>query len=153
MAKGILFRFWSKVNKKGPTPAHRPELGPCWIWMAFVDDKGYGRFGNGKKIVKAHRFSYELIKEIPDGLMLDHLCRTRNCVNPNHLEPVTAQENTTAPGSQSGAALAERNRSKTACPKGHPYDEKNTYINSQGDRLCRECNRLRAEQRRQDARN
>lgn len=80
-------RFWSKVNKDGPIPEYRPDLGPCWIWIGAIDPQGYGSFS--KPIRRAHRCSYTLVKgEIPQGLELDHLCRVRRCVNPSHLEAV-----------------------------------------------------------------
>lgn len=73
----------------------RPDLGPCWLWTARMNRNGYGRAClNGKEPV-AHRAVYEcLVGPIPEGLILDHLCRRRNCVAPLHLEPVTHQENT-----------------------------------------------------------
>ena len=70
------------------------SAGGCWEWAAFRNADGYGRFNDGQRIVAAHRFAYErFVGEIPDGLQLDHLCRVRHCVNPDHLEPVTALEN------------------------------------------------------------
>lgn len=87
-------RFWSKVDKDGPVPAHRPDLGPCWIWTDVPNDMGYGVFGIGQKVVKAYRWSYErFVGPIPAGLMPDHLCRNPPCVRPDHLEPVTNREN------------------------------------------------------------
>lgn len=84
-------RFWSYVLKNGP--------GGCWLWAGAVEANGYGVFVLPNRNVKAHRFSYELnVGPIPEGLQIDHVyangCRHRNCVNPAHLEPVTAQENT-----------------------------------------------------------
>lgn len=67
--------------------------------MGGIKNNGYGEFFtqrvNGKvKMVHAHRFSYEVVKgKIPDGLVIDHLCRNSKCVNPDHLEPVTQKEN------------------------------------------------------------
>lgn len=74
---------------------HRiPETG-CWIWMGELNRNGYGRisFGGARRMV--HRIVYILlVKSIPDGLHLDHLCRVRCCCNPAHMEPVTPRENT-----------------------------------------------------------
>ena len=68
-------RFWAKVRK---TPT-------CWIWTAALDD-GYGQFWYDGRMVRAHRFAYELvIVPIPDGLEPDHLCENTACVNPDHL--------------------------------------------------------------------
>lgn len=72
-----------------------PELGECWVWCARLNRNGYGRLSVGGRELMAHRLSYEAhVGPIPDGLLLDHLCRVRQCVNPAHLEPVTHQVNT-----------------------------------------------------------
>ena len=77
-------RFWAKVNKTDT----------CWLWTASKNWGGYGSFRVNKKKVTAHRYSYEIYKgKIPNGLQLDHLCRNRACVNPEHHEPVTNREN------------------------------------------------------------
>lgn len=91
-------RFFQYVDKNGPIPSRRPELGPCWIWTGVKHrTRGYGRFyvgGRGGRYVQAHRWSYEAaIASIPDGLTIDHLCCVTRCVNPAHLEPVTQAEN------------------------------------------------------------
>jgi hypothetical protein len=67
---------------------------PCWIWSRALDGKGYGAVWRDGRIIGAHRYVYEaLMRPIPKGLQLDHLCRTPACVNPDHLEPVTQTEN------------------------------------------------------------
>jgi hypothetical protein len=119
-------RFWAKVN--------RSDAG-CWEWAGSRTKDGYGRLAvkaDGTWAVRlAHRFSYELhIGPIPDGLVLDHLCRTPACVNPAHLEAVTQAENV-----RRAAALI------TACPHGHPYTPENIRLCS-GHRVCRECSRI-----------
>jgi HNH endonuclease len=77
-------RFWEKVNKTDS----------CWLWIAAVTHDGYGRFKLNKTHVLSHRFAYEQIKgTIPKGMQLDHLCKIKHCLNPEHLEPVTPQEN------------------------------------------------------------
>lgn len=77
-------RFWKKVIQKDK----------CWLWTASLDRDGYARIAIGGKVRFAHRISYESYKgPIPQGMSIDHLCRTRNCVNPNHLEAVTHKEN------------------------------------------------------------
>ena len=87
--KMIEERFWSKVNKNGPAPTHRPELGPCWLWTAYTNRDGYGGFQRGRRgagYVLAHRLSWELHNgPIPAGLHALHACDVRNCVRPSHL--------------------------------------------------------------------
>lgn len=131
-------RLWSKVNKDGPVPPHRPDLGPCWLWTAGKTGQGYGAFRAGLALARAHRFVYELlVGPIPDGLELDHLCRVHSCVNPDHLELVTHRVNTLR-----GLAPTALNAKKTHCPQGHPYGEENTRW-WRGHRICRACHRAR----------
>jgi hypothetical protein len=89
-------RFWEKVNKSGPLPSHRPELGPCWVWTgAMQKGGGYGLFWTAAGLRRAHKYSYvEARGPVPTGLELDHLCRNRACVNPDHLEAVSHSVNT-----------------------------------------------------------
>lgn len=107
----------------------------CWLWTAYIDSYGYGRFtGPQHRSPYAHRYWYELhVGPIPDGLQLDHLCRERHCVNPDHLEPVTQQENIRR------GDLGKAQSAKTHCPRRHGYTTANTYINPRGSRECRIC--------------
>lgn len=87
-------RFWAKVNKAGPIPSHTQSLGPCWEWMASRNDDGYGEFRLGGRVRKAHRTSYEMVYgEVPDGMDIDHQCRNRACVRPDHLRLATNKQN------------------------------------------------------------
>lgn len=113
-------RFWASVVE-GPVPDYAPHLGPCWIWTAGLSDGGYGHFcvrpSRGvRKQGGAHRWAYEeMVTEIPDGLFLDHLCRVRCCVRPDHLDPVTHAENVRrgdAPMATRARHLATRERLK-----------------------------------------
>ena len=88
-------RFWAKVDKNGPVPEHRPDLGACWEWTAAKNKRGYGRFGLGSDVViYAHRFAYrKAVGPIPEDREMDHLCENRSCVRPPHLEAVTHAQN------------------------------------------------------------
>lgn len=120
----------------------------CWIWMGAVSTGGYSNFFDGDKYRLGHRFSFEFFRgDIPEGLQLDHLCRVRCCVNPWHLEPVTARENIRRGAWTPDAAVAAhrlRCAAITHCPKGHQYDQANTrYEKATGKRKCRACDRIR----------
>lgn len=105
---------------------------------------GYGALSIFGQRVYAHRFSYELhVGPIPEGLVIDHLCRNRLCVNPDHLEPVTSQENVR----RGHEALGVRQYA-THCKNGHEYTPENTLITVEGWRSCRTCSRERDRRRR-----
>jgi len=119
--------------------------GECWLWAKGIMGTGYGQlFVRGSKpykMVRAHIAVYEaLVGPVPEGLELDHLCRVRRCVNPDHLEPVTHRENVLR-GTAIAKAVAHQ-RAKTHCPRGHPYNKENTYYRpGNGDRGCKICRR------------
>lgn len=106
----------------------------CWLWPGAQAGKGYGVVVLRKHVqMYAHRYVYEAFAgPIPEGLEIDHLCRTRLCVRPDHLEAVSHAENVRR------AAAA-----KTTCVNGHAYDEANTYVWTDGSRKCRACDRER----------
>jgi hypothetical protein len=124
----------------GPVPDVRPDLGPCHIWTAGVMKQGYGVFHpGGKATVLAHRWIYETTcGPIPEGLVIDHLCRVRRCVNPSHMEPVTNEENL-----RRGLGYGLQNGMRTACIHGHDYTPENTYTDRKGGIRCRTCARTR----------
>lgn len=122
-------RFWAKVDQSGE----------CWTWMAGKDSKGYGSFWIAPTMKCAHRVAYELTRgPVPDGLEIDHLCRNRACVRPEHLEAVTHHVNVRRSPFTAGSV----NAVKTHCPRGHAYDAANTRITRVGGRICRECKRI-----------
>ena len=105
----------------------------CWLWTGS-SERGYGRIYIGNKTYRAHRFVYELLKgKIPEGLELDHLCRQRNCVNPEHLEPVTHIENLRR-------SLPFR-KVNAYCKRGHEMTPDNITHRNKNDnsRVCIKC--------------
>lgn len=122
-------RFWESVVRSGSG---------CLEWTKFIDKDGYGQFKIGsrkdgsRRMVRAHRWAYEqFVCDIPDGLQIDHLCRNRRCVNPEHLEPVTGLVNT----------RRGWRANKSECKYGHPLSGDNLYIQWGGGRGCRQCRR------------
>lgn len=144
-------RLWEKVDKNGPIPAHRPELGPCWLWTASEQGRGYGQIGRddgAAGIFLAHRAAYELlVGPIPEGLTLDHMCHNgsgcpggpscphRRCVNPAHLEPASLGDNL-----RRGESLAAHQARQTHCVHGHEFTPENTRW-WKGHRNCRTCDK------------
>lgn len=125
--------------------------GGHWIWVAHTLPNGYGQMD--KKY--AHRLSYEFyVGEIPSGCVIDHLCRVRNCVNPNHLQAVSQKLNVARGGARTAVARSNsrRGRERTHCPQGHEYTEGNTRVeikpNGNRTRRCRTCDREKARRRR-----
>lgn len=121
-------RFWVKVSKTDT----------CWLWVGAVGTNGYGVFtwlddlGRKRTGVAHRRLWIKTYGPIPDGLVLDHLCRVRNCVRLDHLELVTMQEN-----SLRGETIAAKNAAKMLCKRGHALT---LYENGEDrQRVCRTC--------------
>lgn len=114
------------------------------MWLGTLSG-GYGAIRVNGVMTLAHRFAYELIQPVPDGLELDHLCRNRRCVRPDHLEPVTHRENVLR-GQNPMASQARR----TECPVGHPYSPDNTIREGNRRRclICRTAQQRRYEKAR-----
>jgi hypothetical protein len=116
-----LDRFMKKIK----------ETNSCWIFEGSKTN-GYGQFWVKNKKYLAHRWIYEqIVGKIPDGMQIDHLCRERSCVNPDHLEIVSNAEQ-----------QKRRSEAQTHCKHGHEFTEKNTYLYN-NKRNCRSCNRRR----------
>lgn len=120
---------------------------PCWIFFGTHSGAGYGQLSVGsltdgtKRMAYMHRLAYEkFVGPIPEGLTLDHLCRVRNCCNPDHLEPVTSGENVRR--SDPGARGRAQQLAKTHCPQGHEYAGENLYL-YKGERHCKTCKKER----------
>ena len=122
-------RFWTRVQKTDG----------CWIWKASTESNGYGCILIRRKAQVAHRLAYEWTKgPIPEGKELDHLCRNRRCVNPDHLEPVTCRENILR-----GNAPSAKQARQTHCKRGHPLFGSNLYLEPNGRRRrCRQCMKM-----------
>lgn len=151
-ARPLSERFWEKVDKDGPVPQH--VLGQCWKWSAAVSIGGYGVIGRGRAdegMTYAHRVSWEIHNgPIPDGYYVLHHCDNPPCCNPAHLFLGTYGDNN-RDARQKGRNQAAINAAKTHCPKGHLYDEENTYVWSSETRTpsrrCRACLKERREMR------
>lgn len=140
-------RFWSKVDKRG--------LDECWEWTRCLDAQGYGKFNIRARVNRfAHRMAYELmVGPIPDGLVIDHLCRNPRCVNPAHLEAVTQEVNCQRRFAVRRVPVvnmiqSHRDPGRTHCKHGHELTEISIRISSNGGVYCRICQRrYRAEHR------
>lgn len=132
----MLDRFWAKVDKQGPVPPGRPDLGPCWLWTGTIGVQGYGLFSFKSRNRTAHQVSWMIhgLPALGPGIDRDHLCRVRRCVNPGHLEAVPHAENV-----RRGRAASIRNQGR--CRRGHLVTEENGYRSPAGYLLCRVCRR------------
>ena len=112
----------------------------CWNWDSKIDSNGYGRYKFAGVSAAAHRVSYTVsVGHISGGMVIDHLCRNRRCVNPEHLEMVTQQENIFR--GESGAVLRSRHETN-CCARGHEIVGENAMPQSRNATpKCRECNR------------
>lgn len=116
-------RAWARVRKTAT----------CWFWVGSIANNGYGVIRRKGTETRAHRYFYKLLRgEIPKGLVLDHLCRNRACVRPDHLDPVTNVENV-----MRGINPPAVNARRTHCKEGHPLTQ--LY----GERGCLICKRAR----------
>lgn len=128
-------RFEKSINKtSGIYGEDNQYPTECWIWLKHKDTSGYGRIYWKEKEIGAHCFSYIFyIGDIPINFEIDHLCRRRDCVNPDHLEAVTKQINI-----RRGKGPAAKHAKQTHCYNGHEFNEKNSRLEG-GRRRCKIC--------------
>lgn len=117
----------------------------CWLWTAYISEKGYGSVRVGDRIVAAHRRSLELFEGsiIPTEIDVHHVCKTKRCINPKHLIKVPHNNH---PG---GAQFLHKN--KTHCKRGHEFTGENVYLRNRGgwyERVCKKCHNLATQRRR-----
>lgn len=123
----FLARYGNKIQPE-------PNSG-CWLWIGAWSDRGYGVVRKNKRIMFAHRLSYEMeYGAVPDGLELDHKCRVKCCVRPDHLEAVTHHVN---------VLRGDRTKKKYICKRGHALTKDNLYVylvgHSTFSRSCKIC--------------
>jgi HNH endonuclease len=122
-------RLWARVEK---------SPGPCWVWTGALTG-GYGSIRVDGRATYTHRMAYELlVGPVPEGLHLDHLCRNRRCVRPDHLEAVTCHVNV-----MRGIGPTAVNKRKKVCKRGHALTPDNVRVNARGYRNCLTCYHLR----------
>lgn len=127
----LIARFEAKIQKTDT----------CWIWIGARAPNGYGQIvvSGPRRVLLAHRLSYQTyVGPIPDGLVIDHLCRVRACVRPDHLEPVTVGEN-----SARGMHPHQIARRAGRCTKGHALTPENSYLTKDRRRICKICAKAR----------
>jgi hypothetical protein len=130
----VKVRFWAKVEVPVTDDG-------CWLWTGALDRGGYASLRWRGKRTRAHRTAYQLfVGELPPGLHVDHLCRARHCVRPDHLEPVTPAENIRR------GLTGKHQSGRTHCLNGHEYTDANTYRYGLS-RYCRTCNREQKQRR------
>jgi len=106
----------------------------CWEWGGYISPKGYAKITHKKRSVIGSRFMYELIYgDVPKGLVVDHICNVRNCLNPKHLRAITNKEN---------YMRSDKFGDSTHCPHGHNLNETGVELDWRGSRRCSECRRI-----------
>lgn len=128
-------RFWTKVNQNGPVPLHAPHLGQCWEWTAGLDRDGYGRFSLNGQTVGAHRVAFEWANGPITAETIDHRCRNRACVRPDHMR-------------ESSHAHNRVRARRSYCHRNHRYPQEMLWRPIGAPVRCKECEALRREFRR-----
>lgn len=127
-------RFYEKI--------HIDKSSECWNWKGKPSSDGYGRMGIDYKVYLAHRVSYVLkYGEPPPHMVIDHVCRNRICINPDHLEVVSLEENIRrGVGPERMRESSDAKAQRTHCKNGHPFSGYNLSLNDR-QRLCKTCHR------------
>lgn len=126
MVEKYNLRRFFKISKSG-----------CWLYQMYLTPRGYGRINVDKKCHFAHRYFYQtLVGEIPKGLVIDHICRVRRCVNPQHLRVVTLFDNIMC-----GVGFGAKNARKKRCLRGHKFRDV-TWAAKKKKRYCIACDRV-----------
>lgn len=141
---------WKQTARERFDDSYIPEPNTgCWLWTKFANRAGYGQSYMNGRLVYAHRMAWTLYRgPIPEGMFLDHICRVRSCVNPDHLRVVTTRINTI----ENSLGPSAKNAAKTHCPNGHPLVGGNLVSRRYG-RDCRTCYNANARERRRATRN
>ena len=141
----LIERFFQKVDKSGNL-----DFPECWLWTGGKTSKGYGSFSyyQGRSAIGAHVSSHLFhLGEIPNGMRVCHSCDNPPCVNPEHLFLGTNSDNMKDMFSKGRNGSSSRRR--THCRKGHSFEEFGVYERTgRGGRICRECQRNKALQKR-----
>ena len=152
-------RFWNRVNKGGPVPTHKPELGPCWLWTGYQNHRGYGQASFNGKVMLTHRISFTIQRgRLPlAGMKICHHCDNPSCVRPDHLFEGTDSDNMRDAVSKGrlptliDGRTNNPNTQKTHCKNGHPFSPENTKIRmrngKQSGRSCIICMRNSAREK------
>ena len=120
--------------------ARSVKQGECLVWTGSTQPTGYGQAWNGNRPEQTHRIVYRHVHgEIPSGLEIDHICKNRTCVNPDHLRAVTHRENM-----MNSDTVMRENADKVFCKRGHELSGSNLRIDRKGGRICRKCIALHA---------
>jgi len=147
-------RYWWEMLKSKTIPKFenherlfskiKCEENGCWLFTGYISNRGYGTIGIGDITYQAHRVSWSIFNgELTQGLVLDHICHNRACVNPEHLREVKHKTNTL----ENSLSPAAANKIKTHCIRGHEFSTDNTIIKINGNRGCRACAKWHNEKR------
>lgn len=127
---------WLRVGNTMTLSFNKDNSTGCWNWRRHISNNGYGVASVGRGCMGAHRLMWNLlVGPSTEGMVMDHLCRNRSCVNPGHIREVTTRENLLC-----GTGASARNAKKTKCKMGHPFSGRNLRIDPHGKRrICRAC--------------